>query len=82
MKTVEFETKIENGIIKIPENITKDIDNKQAKILINIKSDTNLKTNYNINKIERILQKISAKAIFKNIEDPVKWQKKLRDEWE
>ena len=26
MKTVEFETKIENGIIKIPESINKDID--------------------------------------------------------
>lgn len=33
MKTVKFETKIENVIIKIPKNITKDVDNKQAKIL-------------------------------------------------
>jgi len=82
MKTVEFETKIENGIIKIPEKINKDIDNKKVKILINIKSDTNIKTNYDVNKIEKILEKISAKDIFQDIKDPVKWQKRLRNEWE
>ena len=80
MRTIEFFTQIKNGIIKIPEIFNKDINNRKVKILINIDIDT--KTNYDINKIEKVLEKIKAKNIFKNIEEPVKWQKGIRDEWE
>ncbi|TAL57916.1 MAG: hypothetical protein EPN85_12960 [Bacteroidetes bacterium] len=33
-------------------------------------------------KLRYILQKYSYRGLFKGIKDPVKWQKKLRDEWE
>lgn len=32
-------------------------------------------------KLKTILEKYSANYLFKDIKDPVKWQKKLRDEW-
>ena len=48
MRTIEFETQVENGIIKIPENITKDVNNKNVKILIKIDRDKNIQINYNL----------------------------------
>ena len=48
MKTIEFETQAINGIIKIPENITKDVDNKNIKILIKVDSDKNIQFNDNM----------------------------------
>ncbi len=32
-------------------------------------------------KLKSILDKYSGKNLFKGIKDPVKWQKKMRDEW-
>ena len=48
MRTIEFETQVENGIIKIPENITKDVNNKNVKILIKVDKDKNTQINYNL----------------------------------
>ena len=82
MRTIECETLVENGIIKIPANITKEVDNKNVKILIKVDRDKNIQINYNIEEIEKLLKKIHAKNVFNSIEDPVNWQKKIRDEWE
>ena len=48
MRTIEFETQVENGIIKIPKNITKDIDHKKVKILIKVDRDKNIQINDNL----------------------------------
>lgn len=32
--------------------------------------------------LQNILNTIEADCLFKNIDDPVKWQKELRNEWE
>ena len=48
MRTIEFETQVENGIIKIPENITKDVNNKKVKILIKVDRDKNIQINDNL----------------------------------
>lgn len=34
------------------------------------------------NSVKKILDKKASKKLFKEITDPVEWQKKLRDEWE
>ncbi|MBW8051787.1 MAG: hypothetical protein FVQ77_15915 [Cytophagales bacterium] len=82
MRTIEFETQVENGIIKIPKNITEDVNNKKVKILIKVDRDKNVQINYNMKEIEKLLKKIYAKNVFNSIENPVNWQKKIRDEWE
>ena len=48
MRTIEFETQVKNGIIKIPKNITKDIDHKKVKILIKVDRDKNIQINDNL----------------------------------
>ncbi|MBW8051594.1 MAG: hypothetical protein FVQ77_14905 [Cytophagales bacterium] len=48
MRTIEFETQVENGIIKIPKNITKDVNNKKVKILIKVDRDKNIQINDNM----------------------------------
>jgi hypothetical protein len=32
-------------------------------------------------KLKKILKKIQGKNIFKSIDDPVEWQRSIRDEW-
>ena len=48
MRTIEFETQVENGIIKIPKNITEDVNNKKVKILIKVDRDKNIQINDNM----------------------------------
>ena len=81
MRKIEFETQVENGTIIIPKNFNESLNNKNVKILIMVNSDADVQVNYSLSKIENILKKINSKGIFSNIEDPVIWQKKLRDEW-
>ncbi len=80
MKAVEFETKIQNGIIKIPVQYEEFI-NKYAKIIL-ISKDDELDSIESKNKIKLLLDQIIEKQPFSSIEDPVEWQKKLRNEWE
>ena len=48
MRTIEFETQVKNGIIKIPKNITIDVNNKKVKILIKVDRDKNIQINDNL----------------------------------
>ena len=48
MRTIEFETQVKNGIIKIPKNITMDVNNMKVKILIDVNRDKNIQINDNM----------------------------------
>jgi len=49
-------------------------------VYVNINQFT--ETENNKEKLLSALEKLQKKDIFKNIDDPVQWQKDLRDEWE
>lgn len=40
------------------------------------------KKNYDIDEIEALIKKAHEKNIFASIDDPLAWQKQIRDEWE
>lgn len=78
MKTLEFSTKIKNGIIKIPERYCnlKDID---VNVILQMEDDKR-NSNQTINIISA-LQEIRKKKIFNKIDDPLNWQREIRNEW-
>jgi len=78
MKTLEFSTKIKNGIIKIPERYSnlKDID---VNVILQMEDDKR-NSNQTINIISA-LQEIRKKKIFNKIDDPLNWQREIRNEW-
>lgn len=79
MNSLEFTTKIEHGVIHLPREF-EEYDDAVAHVVVTVTSpgeDTARK--------ERLLaafREIQKTDIFRDIEDPSEWQRKLRDEWE
>ena len=79
MNALEFSTKIEQGLIHLPEQYHA-YDNAYARILVLIETPLSHPT-----KKQRLLEsfkKMQNRKIFSTIENPVLWQKNLRDDWE
>ncbi len=74
---MELTTKISNGVIKLPKKY-KHLNNKTVTIMI--REEGNKGTQ--IEKMKAALDEIIKRDVFKGIEDPVKWQRELRNEWE
>lgn len=79
MKALEFETKISNGIIRIPEKY-KQWANALVRIILLKETDVVEKETKKEN-LKMLFKKIQQKNIFKKINDPIQWQKELRNEW-
>ncbi len=79
MNALEFSTKIEHGLIHLPKQF-QEYDNSHVRIIVLIE-----KPAINLSKKEKLLitfKKMQQNRLFESIENPVKWQKQLRDEWE
>lgn len=78
MQQLEFKVQAKNGIIQIPSKFKK-YENAFLKILIQpaVKENQDMKKQ----KILQIVNQIKDKQVFKNICNPLEWQKELRDEW-
>ncbi|MDQ3221284.1 MAG: hypothetical protein M3449_04185 [Acidobacteriota bacterium] len=79
MNSLEFTTKIEHGIIHLPKEL-EEYDNAVAHVVLTVETPDD-----KLAKKERLfaaLKEMQQADIFRNIEDPVEWQRKLRDEWE
>lgn len=78
MKTIEFETDLSggNGLIKLPDEY-KQLSGHVKVILLTEEVIANQK-----GKLLMLIQKAKSMQLFKNINDPVEWQKNIRDEWE
>jgi len=82
MEALQFKGKIENGMIRLPSEY-KDYDEEQVQVIVLIKKP--LENENSINKKEKLrlaFQKMADVPMFSKIDNPVTWQKKLRDEWE
>lgn len=79
MNAVEFSSKIKKGKIIVP-NQYHEFDNENVRIIMlfdESKKEVSKKENLLIT-----LNKMKTEKMFDTIENPVLWQKKLRDEWE
>ena len=79
MNALEFSTKIEQGLIHLPKQYH-DYDNAYVRILVLIETPSPQPT-----KKQNLLEafkKMQNRKLFATIQNPILWQKKLRDEWE
>lgn len=79
MNSLEFTTKIEHSVIRLPKEF-EEYEDAVAHITITLEKPEDLKA-----KKERLfaaIEKLAEANPFAEIENPVEWQRKLRDEWE
>ena len=79
MNSLEFTAKIERGVIHLPKEF-EDYDNEIAHVVITVETSDDKKTKKE--KLLTALKKAQEAGLFADIEEPVKWQRELRDEWD
>ncbi|MCY7376635.1 MAG: hypothetical protein LH472_11800 [Pyrinomonadaceae bacterium] len=79
MNSLEFTAKIEHGVIHLPKEF-EDYENAVARVTVTLETAENEKAKKD--KLFAVLEKMQQANMFQDIENPVEWQKKLRDEWE
>ena len=79
MNSLEFTAKIEHGVIHLPKEF-EDYENAVAHVSITLETPEEKKT-----KKENLLKafkKAQKAKLFAEIENPVEWQRELRNEWD
>lgn len=79
MNALEFSGKIEQGIIRLPKQYEA-YDNTYARIIILVEQPPQLLEKKE--KLRLIFKKMEQIRMFSNINDPVEWQKQIRNEWD
>jgi hypothetical protein len=79
MNPLEFTTKIERGVIHLPKEY-EEYDNSVAHVVITVETPEN-KSSKKENLLA-VLKKIQKTSVFQDIENPLDWQKNIRNEWE
>ncbi len=80
MRAIEFTAKIKDGVIHIPEKYKK-LANQLARIIVLTEEDKSNSTGQNLEAIQSVLAKLKERKVFREIKDPVLWQRSIRDEW-
>ena len=79
MNSLEFTTKIEHGVIHLPKEF-EDYDNAVAHVTVTLDTPEDKKAKKD--RLFAAFKKAQEAKLFAEIEDPVAWQRKLRDEWD
>ena len=79
MNSVEFTTKIEHGVIHLPKEF-EEYEDAVAHVTITLETSEDLKAKKD--RLFAAFKKAKEAGLFAEIEDPVKWQRALRDEWD
>lgn len=79
MNALRFSGKIEDGMIRLPEGYEK-YDNTYAEVIVLVGEQ--VQPAGQREKLQFIFQKMENTAMFTGVNDPVQWQKQLRNEWE
>jgi hypothetical protein len=79
MNAVEFSGKIEKGKISVPKEY-QDFDNASVRIILLF--DDAKKMVSKKESLRNTLIKMKKETMFSSIQNPVLWQKQIRDEWE
>ncbi|MGI8468879.1 MAG: hypothetical protein ACR2N3_10535 [Pyrinomonadaceae bacterium] len=79
MDSLEFTTKIEDGVIHLPKEF-EDYENSVAHVVVTLETPDARKAKKD--KLFAAFKNAQKAKLFQDIENPVEWQRKLRDEWE
>ena len=80
MNALEFSTKIEHGTIQLPKRYEEEYENAFARVIVLVEKPDDFLNKKN--KLRLAFQKMKDVKMFEKIENPVEWQKQLRNEWE
>lgn len=79
MNSLEFTTKIEHGVIHLPKEF-EEYENVVAHVTVTLETPEDKKARKD--RLFAAFKKAQEANLFAEIEDPVKWQRELRDEWD
>jgi hypothetical protein len=79
MEALEFSTRIEEGIIRLPKEFER-YSNIFARIIILTEKTTPVLSKKE--RLREVMLKMGAQNIFSEVEDAVEWQKNIRNEWD
>ncbi len=79
MNQLEFTAKIEHGVIRLPKEF-EDYENAVARVTVTLETPEDKKAKKE--NLFAAFKKLAEANPFAEIENPVEWQRKLRDEWE
>lgn len=79
MNSLEFTAKIEHGVIHLPKEF-EDYEDAVAHVVITLETPDEKKAKKE--KLFAAFKKAQKAKLFQDIENPVEWQRKLRDEWD
>lgn len=80
MNALEFSSKIEHGTIQIPKRYQDEYENAFARVIVLVEKPDDFLIRKN--NMRLAFQKMKNVNMFEQIENPVEWQKQLRNEWE
>jgi hypothetical protein len=80
MKAIEFRAEIKNGVIHLPKEY-QSLADQSARIILLTEETSAPESKQSIDELQTILDKLTAKQMFQEIENPVIWQQNLRDAW-
>lgn len=78
MTIQKFQLKLNSSEVKLP--VLEELIGKEVEITIKTLEEIEWKPNGAA--IRQIIEQYASPELFKDITDPVQWQKDLRDEWE
>jgi predicted nucleic acid-binding Zn-ribbon protein len=79
MSLLEFTTKIEHGVIHLPKDF-EEYDNAVARVTVTLETTDEKKAKKD--RLFAAIKKAQEAKLFADIDDPVAWQRKMRDEWD
>ena len=79
MKAIEFTTTIDEGIIRVPQNMKPYYNSRVRVLILTDESETSISKKEKLSIAIKNMEKIS---MFSNIDNPTKWQKTIRNERE
>lgn len=79
MNSLEFTTKIEQGVIHLPKEY-EEYQNSVARVVITLETPEDKAKKKE--KLFAVFKKMRKVDMFRDIENPVEWQRNLRNEWD
>lgn len=79
MNAVEFSGKIENGLIVVPKEF-QDFESDAVRVILLFEKRDIVKSKKE--NLKEVFNKMKSEKMFSTIDEPVLWQKTMRDEWE
>ncbi len=79
MNSLEFTAKIEHDVIHLPKEF-EEYENAVAHVTVTLQTSDDIRAKKD--RLFAAFEKLAKANPFAEIENPVEWQKKSRDEWE